>query len=281
MDRAIAEHQPTKIFGLLSGGHDSLTVTHWAANYLGKRMDGVIHIDTGIGLPETQQFVKDVCAQYGWPLKIYRATDYGQVYEDIVMQYGFPGADQHSKMYIRLKERCLDALMRDNKGGRILLISGVRMQESARRMRLKKAEIQRDKRKVWVAPFLHWSGDDVRNYHTQNCLPINQAKLYLCMSGECLCGAFARTGELTEIETFYPDTGKRLRDLEKKVRAAGFPWGWDEQPPEWWAKRITAQKAGQEDAFAAEADAEIQMLCTSCNFKHEAEEDRLKTGTDS
>lgn len=279
IDRAIAEHQPIKVFGMLSGGHDSLTVTHWAANYLGSRMDGIIHIDTGIGLPETQQFVKDTCAQFGWPLKIYSAVECGQVYEDLVTAHGFPGPDHHTKMFNRLKERPLRALIADNPGGRVVLISGLRRQESGRRMRLRSEPIQREGRRVWAAPFMEWSNDQVRDYHAAHKLPTNPAKTYLCMSGECLCGAYARKGELTEIETFFPAMGKRLRALEQKVRAAGFPWGWDESPPNWWGKRQAAKKAGQDDAFEAEADEQIQMLCSTCNFKYEAEQERVRATT--
>jgi 3'-phosphoadenosine 5'-phosphosulfate sulfotransferase (PAPS reductase)/FAD synthetase len=273
MDRAIAEHRPAKVFGLLSGGHDSLTVTHWAAGYLKDRLDGIVHIDTGIGLPETQQFVVDTCKQFGWPLRVCRARDCGQVYEDLVLAHGFPGPDHHTKMFNRLKERPLRALLRDNPSGRVLFISGLRRQESGRRMRLKNEPVQREGRRVWAAPFFGWSNDQVRDYHTTHKLPTNPAKTYLCMSGECLCGAYARPGELTEIETFFPIMGKKLRDLEQRVRAAGFPWGWDEQPPDWWGKRQTAKKAGQADAFDAEAESEIQMLCSSCNFKYEAEQE--------
>jgi hypothetical protein len=89
------------------------------------------------------------------------------------------------------------------------------------------------------------------------------------MSGECLCGAFAKPGELKEIETWFPETGKRIRELERKVAAAGFPWGWEESPPPWWGKVKHAEKAGQDDAFQSELDSEVQMLCTSCQFKHE------------
>lgn len=202
--------------------------------------------------------------------------DCGQVYEDLVLSYGFPGARHHTKMFNRLKERPLAAMLRDNVGGDVVLISGLRRQESGRRMRLRSEPIQRQGRKVWAAPFMEWSNDQVKDYHKAHSLPTNPAKTYLCMSGECLCGAFAREGELTEIETFFPETGKRLRDLEQKVRAAGFPWGWDEQPPAWWISRQAAKKAGQEDAFDDEATEQIQMLCSSCNFKYEAEADRIK-----
>ena len=76
------------------------------------------------------------------------------------------------------------------------------------------------------------------------------------------------TGDCLDVLRSLPEC---LRELERKVREAGFPWGWDEQPPAWWGKRQAAEKAGQVDAFEAEADEQIQMLCSSCNFKYEAD----------
>lgn len=50
------------------------------------------------------------------------------------------------------------------------------------------------------------------------------------MSGECLCGSFAKPGELDEIGEWFPDVAATIRALETEVRAAGFPeplcrWG--------------------------------------------------------
>ncbi|MFE3583727.1 hypothetical protein [Streptomyces vinaceus] len=48
------------------------------------------------------------------------------------------------------------------------------------------------------------------------------------MSGECLCGAYAKPGELDEIEFFYPETAAKLRALEEQASEAGIPackWG--------------------------------------------------------
>lgn len=268
LHRAIELHEPTHIFGLLSGGDDSLTVVHWTHQQLGDLMDAAVHINTGIGIPQTRAFVDVICKRFQWKLLEYKAADCGQIYEEIVLEFGFPGPSLHNKMYCRLKERPLRALTKDHPGGNLLLISGVRQQESAKRMKLTEA-VQKDGRRIWCAPFFHWSNDQVREYRAGIDLPKNPAKEYLCMSGECLCGAYARPNELKQIEMFFPETGAYLRDLERRVKAAGFPWGWDEAPPKWWGKMKSAQKVGQMDAFEEERAGEIQMLCTSCQFKQE------------
>ena len=94
------------------------------------------------------------------------------------------------------------------------------------------------------------------------------------MSGECLCGAYAKSGELAQIKFFFPSTGERLENLQRRVIANGFPWRWEEGPPEWWNRMKLSQKFDQWDFLQDELDDEmanrVQMLCSSCEFKSEA-----------
>jgi 3'-phosphoadenosine 5'-phosphosulfate sulfotransferase (PAPS reductase)/FAD synthetase len=283
LDGAIGVYQPSHIFACLSGGHDSLTVTHFAENHLKEKLDAVVHINTGIGIEETREFVRNTCKDFGWKLLEYKATENTkadgtpdpQIYEDLVVERGFPGPHHHTKMFNRLKERQLNRLVREHKQGKrkIMLISGMRQQESVRRMG-HKDPVQEQGRIVWVAPFFYLNSNQVNDYMVGFDLPRNPVKDLFCMSGECLCGAFAHKGELAELELHYPETAKKIREIEKKVRAAGFPWGWEEAPPAWWGKRKHAEKVGQADAFQQEAEDEIRMLCSSCEAAYEEQERR-------
>jgi 3'-phosphoadenosine 5'-phosphosulfate sulfotransferase (PAPS reductase)/FAD synthetase len=279
---ALNLYSPSAVIGLFSGGHDSYTVTHFVAEKFRHRLTTIAHIDTGIGIPETQQFVVDRCAAHGWPLQIYRALENRnakgvadpQDFEELVLKHGFPGPHGHGMMYFRLKDRQVGQIVRDFKGdGPVMFISGCRKEESTRRMGTTEP-IQNRGSRLWVAPFTHFTGSDCAAYMRRHSLPKNPVKERLCMSGECLCGAFAKKNELKEIEFWYPDVAKRIKDLEDRVRANGFPWGWEEGPPEWWTKRKAAAKAGQVDAFEAEADEEIEMLCQSCHYKNELTDGR-------
>lgn len=280
IETAIEQHQPTHIFSLFSGGHDSCSVTHFAARVLGNRLTGVVHVNTGIGIPQTRQYVRETCEQHGWNLLEYKATENvnakGEpapvIYEDLVTAYGFPGGFHHRKMYNRLKERQLERLARDfgaSSREPIMLISGCRKEESTRRMGTTKP-IDPQGRMVWVAAFADLSGVDCSTYMEREGIPRNPVKDYLHMSGECLCGAFAHPGELAEIELWYPETAAEIKRIERNVRAAGFPWGWEEQPPAWWADRKKAEAAGQQDAFEEEREAAIEYLCTGCHKRDEA-----------
>lgn len=273
-------HRPKHIFALLSGGHDSMTTTHFAARSLGPDLTAVVHVNTGIGIEQTRQYVRERCAGYGWNLLEYKAventkadgTPDPQIYEDLVAAHGFPGAFHHRKMYNRLKQRQIERLARDfgaSAAEPIMLISGCRKEESTRRMGTTKP-IDPQGRMIWVAAFAEMTALDCNDYMTREAIPRNPVKDLIHMSGECLCGAFARPGELKEIALWFPETAAEIRRIETKVRANGFPWGWDEQPPEWWSARKLAEKFGQHDAFEDEANAEIQHLCTGCGKRAES-----------
>jgi 3'-phosphoadenosine 5'-phosphosulfate sulfotransferase (PAPS reductase)/FAD synthetase len=283
IEQAIEQYNPSHCFALFSGGNDSLTATHFATSVLGDRLDGVVHVNTGIGIPQTRQFVRAACQWFGWPLLEYKAVENTRGdgspdpihYEDLVMRWGFPGPPGHGVMYNRLKERQIRRLIRDHKisNRKILLVSGCREQESTRRMGTV-TPIDPDGRRIWVAPFTHMDAVEVRDYMDQHELPRNPVKQYLEMSGECLCGAFAHEGELEEIRTWYPETAARIEAIQERVvNEAGFPWGWEERAPEWWDKEQARRKVGQADAFEEELENEIgkatQHLCTACHKRSE------------
>lgn len=229
LDEAREEHGPRASFALFSGGHDSLAATTVAFKWAEKR--GVkmtaAHIDTTIGIPETQEFVKRVCADNGWPLRIERG---GRDYESLVLEFGFPGPAQHGLMYQRLKERALRKLVRDSKKewkDRVMFVSGVRSQESVRRMK-HVDRIQREGAVVWAAPIHDWSAVDCSRFIEAEGLPRNPVKDMLEMSGECLCGAFAHPGEMKELEMWFPKVADRIHVIERKVQEKGLRadrWG--------------------------------------------------------
>lgn len=226
IDEACDMAEGAPVFALFSGGHDSLVSTHIASRH--PRFCGVVHVNTGIGIEETRQFVRERCAAYGWRLFEYKAAELArpQLYEDIVLVHGFPGPAQHSRMYNRLKERCLRQLKADHAPRRpIVLVTGIRKQESVKRMGYAR-EIDKRGQWIWTAPIVDWGEEDCRSHMKAERLPRNPVKDRLCISGECLCGAYARPGELAEIREHYPDVYARIARLQ--VAAAETPcarWG--------------------------------------------------------
>jgi 3'-phosphoadenosine 5'-phosphosulfate sulfotransferase (PAPS reductase)/FAD synthetase len=232
---------------LFSGGNDSTVLLHLVREYLDSSpADGVVHVNTGIGIEETRQFVRDTTA--GWGLRLHELHPRDS-YEDLVLGRvlartgpnagtravwkGFPGPAGHRVMYRRLKDEPLQRHRahrldgRKARGVKVLYLAGMRWGESQRRFRTAQ-EIDPQGSIVWCSPIVHWTTTQMHEYRRRHSLPVNDVAACLHMSGECLCGAFAKPDELDEIEFWYPKTAYRIRSLEQRVADAGIPscrWG--------------------------------------------------------
>lgn len=216
---------------LFSGGNDSTTVLYLFKDIL----NYVIHINTGIGIEDTREYVRNTCEKLKLTLKEYKA-DGENTYEKLVMKYGFPGPAQHFLMYQRLKERSLRIARNEINGkrsykNRVIFISGKRRDESVRRM--SSPDNGRDGNIIWVSPMVNWTKADIEMYRKLNPdIPRNEVSDLIHMSGECLCGAFAHKGEREEIRMFYPDFVKYIESLETKLEELNLhkeerrKWGW-------------------------------------------------------
>jgi 3'-phosphoadenosine 5'-phosphosulfate sulfotransferase (PAPS reductase)/FAD synthetase len=250
LNRAIEKHNPIAVVGLFSGGHDSFSACY--VNYVAREIPRVVHIATGIGVQATEDYVKETCARWRWPLWIYRAMENVQAcgkpdpqnYDDIVRQHGFPGPAGHSKMYIRLKQRQLQRLERDlgancrgKEKHRVMLVSGCRSQESERRMGTVE-EVAIEGRRIWVAPIHDWTKLDTTKLLDYVGQPRNPVVDLIHKSGECLCGAFAKPGELKELGMWdlTRPAYERIKALQAEVLPR-FHHGWGERPP----RRATKQ----------------------------------------
>ena len=273
----IAEGPIECIFLLLSGGNDSMVLLDVCEDFA----DEIVHINTGVGIPQTNEFVRKVVADRGLTLnELHPPKSYRDLVLDGKLFGGFPGPGAHHFAYTRLKERPLEGLLREHRtkrGQRFMLLTGIRNDESQRRMGYADP-VNRKGGQVWVNPLLNWSNDLMREYRTTRGLPVNEVTEHLHMSGECLCGAFARPGELEEVGFFYPDFVKQIRDLEAEVKAKGLPaCKWGERPP----KKGRGGKANRvvADEFIASVDAMFRgeaapgPMCHQCTLWQDEDDD--------
>lgn len=232
LDAAVEAHAPSKLFAMFSGGHDSLAATAVTARH--PAFTAAVHINTGIGIEQTRQFVRDTCERQGWPLievgppETLRDRYENTVgYEDIVMEHGFPGPGQHPFVYQRLKERLIRALAAQERRGKapLLFATGIRLDESVRRFRNYAESAAegyfKDGGKVWASPIQDWEKVVCMDVIEDFGLERNEVVDLLHMSGECLCGAFARPDEMQDLETWFPETAAYLHELERRAEAAG------------------------------------------------------------
>lgn len=247
---------------LFSGGHDSICAQHVASKH--PRFDGTAsHINTGIGARLTRAFVDEVCAEFGWELRVYKSLS---TYEEFVRKKGFPGPGMHSFVYARLKERCVRMMMATR--GPTALVTGARRFESTRRMgyvspvqvgeratkkdgRGRKVTVWRNRRRIWTAPCHDWSAAEQKAYMDEFDLPRNRMKLALGMSGECFCGAFAMPGELNRIRVHAPDVAAEIDRLAGIARECGKHDVWGTRPDK--TKGLVVSRTGP--------------LCSSCDVR--------------
>ncbi len=249
IQEGIKNYNPVKIVLMFSGGHDSLCSTHLAATYLDSiGVDYMVyHGNTGIGIKETREYVYRVVCQFGW--KFYEGRPKpGQTYRDIVSKHGFPGptSESHRIMYIRLKEKPLRHFVTHvcksapKKRENVLLLTGIRRTESKIRMGYKSV-YTKDMSRVWASPIFYWTDENISNYMDFHNLPRNPVKDKICISGECLCGAYAKKSQLAEIKAAYPEAANEIQELHELAIKNGHPWGWASGPNEWFKNNPPGQ----------------------------------------
>ncbi len=258
ISEACETHGCRKVFALFSGGDDSLAALRVAVEH--PNFTAAVHCNTGIGVEATRDFVRETCREMRCPLIEFKAMENvngkgepdPQIYEQHVLEYGFPGPTKfgHGKMYARLKERSLRRLIRKHtsRKEKFVFASGCRADESERRMgttvRIRVGEVGsdgkvREKRRVWVNHLIDWTKADTLAFVATSGLKRNPVSQLIGKSGECLCGAFAKEGELEQLlsHDLTRSVGEYLLGLERRVLAAGFPWRWHERPPKWWMEQ--------------------------------------------
>ena len=214
-------------YALFSGGKDSFATAHVLAD-VGMLL-GCVSLETGISTPDWKTSVQAICSERDWPLHFFKTSD---SYDRIVLKYGFPGPAQHGQTMNYLKGRAVRRFKKAFPGA--ILASGVRHDESARRSLSTKQESYFEGVKV-IAPLFDWSTEAVWEYVRSKGYVRPQAYSTLQISGDCLCGAFARSDERAAIRYWYPEIDQRLTRLENQLNngiagdlthAVGHLWGW-------------------------------------------------------
>lgn len=229
--KAKEQFKPRITVAMFSGGNDSTTATYLVREHVNL----AIHIDTGIGIRETGRtaldHVRRMCEAWELPLTVLRTDP--SAYRDIVLNpkaKGFPGPAFHYVPYRRLKQNRVRE-WQSQFGGKekVLLVSGIHRKESKRRKYRTPTNPDHETRRcVWVNPILNFNQAAITEVREQAELPQCEGSALIHKSGECLCGAMAKPEELKEIEYWFPETGKYIRDLEREAEAAGKPcckWG--------------------------------------------------------
>lgn len=232
---------------LVSGGKDSTAAAHAAVRF--GPADILVYLDTGTGLDANREWCETLADHLDTQLWTLRTNE---DYAELVRENGFPGPSRHFLMYQRLKERQLCKLAAVT-GGDLHLWTGIRRQESDRRMRHVDPEGERgDGRWFWHAPLCDFPDHRVPDYLEAFDLPRNPLWETLGRSGDCYCGCYGTREELLDLRAVGgDDVAEWLETLEAEVaddqREHGR-WAW----------------ASMDKADWAEADDDQLTLCSAC-----------------
>jgi len=220
----LAERNPDHILAAVSGGDDSVVALYFA--YLSDEidLDGILHVDTGIGIPQTRDYVESLADKLN--LECYTLDDdnarYGhETFRYLVLKFGFPGANPiaHSQTQSNLKDKPFNRLV-SSFDGDVALISGVRKSESSRRYQalndLAEEGINEIKQITWVSPIAEFDESDLDQFRDTHDIPENMVTALLNSSGECLC-AFEDRRRLKTLNEFFPEVAYRINKLEIEV----------------------------------------------------------------
>lgn len=237
---------------LVSGGMDSTVAAAVAADTAPK-LDLLAYLDTGTGLDENRAYVEDLADALGLQLWTLRTHEQ---YEEKVRENGFPGPSRHGMMYNFLKERQIGKLATVTGGKDLVLWTGVRSDESARRM--KNAEgVQADRRWTWVAPIHDWSKDDCRAFLAERDLPENDLWNTLGRSGDCFCGCFGSPEEKLDLRAAGCEGhAEWIESLEDAVETGDETERWA------WGALSTV------DRRAERVDDSQMTLCSTCEVSY-------------
>lgn len=265
--RQVNAKDPDNIYAAVSGGNDSITALHFAHQSSEIELDGVLHVNTGFGIPKTREFVQEQCEEYGLDFVSVgnrNARFSHERYETLVKQFGFPGATiiAHSQIRHNLKDKPFDRF-RNHLDGDLALISGVRRFESERRYeKLGREGIQTVNGITWASPLVDFTDKDVGAYQNHHQISENPVAALLCASGECMCGAFEDRQNLPLLEEYFPRFAQQIFQLEWDVLERAARGEIKTRYALW------AHGSVSEGEYAARTDVDqASLMCSDCEDK--------------
>lgn len=262
LQNAIEKFKPYAIVSMFSGGDDSLTAYH-VLRELGCNPDYIVHGNTRTGIQQTTEFVRQFSRDEGIPLL---EADAGTAYENYVLENGFfgRGLKAHTYSYHILKagplRKVISKHIRQGKRNRVvLMISGARISESENRKNNLTEPVDSDpsaKSNKWVNIIRYWQKADCLEFLQSIHAHRNPVTQTMNRSGECLCGTMQSPATRAEAAMLYPEWGKWLNDLERRV-IDRHGYGWGVNVP----KSLSLIRAGQKQF-------DFMPMCAGCKLEY-------------
>ena len=285
MDEAI-NHGLTDFYVAYSGGKDSGIAVDFMSKEFPQQFKGVVFVNTGIGTQATVDFVEEYCKKRNYPLHHLHAEDVkrkkitknGKIgdpfdFEHLVLAYGFPKQALHTVTMRWLKLFSIRKFVYERiaLGENPAIVSGIRKNESARRKTKAKKYIYNDGKMWFISPLYYKSNDWVMKYFIENDIKRSPVYETLHISGDCLCGCFAKKEELKLLEMFHPEVFTEIKRLEKLVKEKGSPEA--KENSVWGIHNQTTESVEAQDNLEA-------YVCSECFFDNTGKEADTKRFND-
>lgn len=213
-------HDWDNAFALVSGGYDSIAAAYYTYYNAPFALDGVIHIDTSIGLRETTEYVHERAGDLDLPVHVADVRREEDEYTTRIETYGFPGANKtaHKWEWVNNKDKPLQTLLQQFDGTALLISGATREESEARYEKVDASGIELKEGHLYASPLASWTPADVRAYIDEQGIPRSDVVDTLSHSGDCLCGAYAdRWLELDIIRDEWPYMWAYIQSLEARV----------------------------------------------------------------
>lgn len=228
VEKAIIDNKPYAVGIMLSGGDDSITALQ-VAIMLGVKIDFIMHGVTGTGLKDCRKYVQEVSKNVNIPLI---EADAGSAFEDYVKRKGFfgKGKDAHKFSYHILKtnpfEKALSKnIIRGQRGKKILLLNGVRVEESDNRMdNFGDNPYRTRNQQIWVNIIHWWSKKECLELLDSEGVKRSPVAIALGRSGECNCGTMQNEADRITAAEYDPEWKEWMWDIRKFCISK---FGWD------------------------------------------------------
>jgi phosphoadenosine phosphosulfate reductase len=203
-----------------SGGRYSLVLLHLVSKIL--KEINALYVDTTITLPECDDFVKDICDDWGINLKIIKRKDTD--FWGMVKNWGFPGR----RIRWCMKEFKSNPLRLFNESLKndVLHIVGTSMYESSTRKRIYsvrgKYHYNFNINSFILMPLINWTEDMIYKYIEDNRLPINPCYDKYYGGGNCYyCPFISSITYYKRLLDLQPELFYKIVDAEESMRNKG------------------------------------------------------------
>ena len=203
-----------------SGGKYSLVLLHLTLKAL--KDVKAVYVDTTISLPECNEFVEELCDEWGVDLCIIRREDID--FWGLVKRKGFPTPRftwcRRELKYIPLK------IFNKSIGGTCLHLTGTSMGESNNRRRVYsirgKYYINYTIGSLTLQPILTWSEEMINKYIDKNSLNIDPSYAIYGRGGNCYyCPHNKKREYYLKLAERHPKLFENIVKAEKNLRSGG------------------------------------------------------------